>query len=142
MVTPVCVAWQKHAIAPHALAWQDATLARFGALGRGLPAHIPRVNLVTPLPPAWQYSIVTPPPLAWQCLTLEKSYLFHTNSDGDEFYTKIVALNEIYNFIVLSFFIWIHQYAKIINLNFWHHIKHFNSIGSSLTWHVYHGSTN
>ena len=85
-----------------------ATLARFGALGRGLPAHIPRVNLVTPLPPAWQYSLVTPPPLAWQGLTLEKSYLFHTNSDGDDFYTKIVALNEIYNFIVLSFFIWSH----------------------------------
>ena len=29
-----------------------ATLAHFGVLGRGLPAHIPRVNLVTPLSPA------------------------------------------------------------------------------------------
>ena len=37
-------------------------------------------------------------------LILEKSYLFHTKSDGDEFYTKIVALNEIYNFVVLNFF--------------------------------------
>ena len=54
--------------------------------------------------PAWQYSLVTPPPLAWQGLTLEKLYLFHMNSDGDDFYTKIVALNEIYNFVVLIFF--------------------------------------
>ena len=40
-------------------------------------------------------ALVAPPPLAWQCLTLEKPYLFHTNSDEDDFYMKIVALNEI-----------------------------------------------
>jgi hypothetical protein len=44
-------------------------------------------------------------PLARQGLSLEKLYLFHTNSDGDDFYMKIIALNEIYNFLVLSFFI-------------------------------------
>jgi hypothetical protein len=27
-------------------------------------------------------------------------------SDEDELYMKIVALDEIYNFVVLSFFIW------------------------------------
>ena len=37
--------------------------------------------------------------------TLEKLYIFHTISDEDDFYIKIVALNEIYNFLVLSFFI-------------------------------------
>jgi ribulose bisphosphate carboxylase small subunit len=29
-------------------------------------------------------------------------------SDEDELYIKIVALDEIYNFVVLSFFIWWH----------------------------------
>jgi hypothetical protein len=37
--------------------------------------------------------------------TLEKLYLFHTISDEDDFYMKIVALDEIYNFLVFSFFI-------------------------------------
>jgi hypothetical protein len=27
-------------------------------------------------------------------------------SNEDTFYTKVVALNEIYNFLVLSFYIW------------------------------------
>ena len=34
---------------------------------------------------------------------LEKLYLFHTNSDEDDFYMKIVALEKIYNFLVLVF---------------------------------------
>jgi hypothetical protein len=29
-------------------------------------------------------------------------------SDEDDFYMKIVALDEIYNFLVFSFFIWDH----------------------------------
>ena len=33
-----------------------------------------------------------------------KIIFFHTNSDGDNFYMKIVSLNEIYNFVVLNFF--------------------------------------
>ena len=37
--------------------------------------------------------------------TLEKLYLFHTILDKDDFYIKIVALDEIYNFLVFSFFI-------------------------------------
>ena len=36
---------------------------------------------------------------------LEKLYLFHTISDEDDFYIKIVALHEIYIFLVFSFFI-------------------------------------
>ena len=42
----------------------------------------------------------TPP--AQQDLILEKSNSFHTNSDENDFYIKIIALNEIYNFVVLS----------------------------------------
>jgi len=38
-----------------------------------------------------------------QDLILGKSYIFHKTSDEGEFYIKIVALNKIYNFIVLSF---------------------------------------
>jgi hypothetical protein len=37
-------------------------------------------------------------------LTLEKLYFFHTISDKDDFYTKIIVLDEIYNFLVFSFF--------------------------------------
>ena len=36
---------------------------------------------------------------------LEKLYLFHTILDEDDFYMKIVALDEIYNFLAFSFFI-------------------------------------
>ena len=36
---------------------------------------------------------------------LEKLYLFHTISDEDDFYMKIIALDEIYNFLVLGFII-------------------------------------
>jgi hypothetical protein len=35
----------------------------------------------------------------------QKLYLFHTISDEDDFYIKIVALDEIYDFLVLSFLI-------------------------------------
>jgi hypothetical protein len=37
------------------------------------------------------------------CSTLEKSYVFHTTSDEKDFYMKLVALNEIYNFLILRF---------------------------------------
>jgi hypothetical protein len=37
-------------------------------------------------------------------LTLEKLYFFHTISDKDDFYMKIIAFDEIYNFLVFSFF--------------------------------------
>jgi hypothetical protein len=30
------------------------------------------------------------------------------NSDGDQLYTKVVAFDEIYNFVVQNFFIWSH----------------------------------
>ena len=36
-------------------------------------------------------------------LNLRKLYLFHTTLDEYDFYMKIVALNEIYNFLVLTF---------------------------------------
>jgi hypothetical protein len=35
----------------------------------------------------------------------QKLPLFHTISDEDDFYIKIVALDEIYDFLVLSFFL-------------------------------------
>jgi hypothetical protein len=47
-----------------------------------------------------------------QDLTLEKSYIFHTTLDEDNFYMKIIALDEIYNFLVLSFSIWIVKMLK------------------------------
>jgi hypothetical protein len=34
------------------------------------------------------------------------------NSDGDKIYMKIVAFDEIYNFVVWTFFIWSHLVAK------------------------------
>jgi hypothetical protein len=40
--------------------------------------------------------------LTWR--NLEKIYFFHTILDEDDHYIKIVALDEIYNFLVLSFF--------------------------------------
>ena len=36
---------------------------------------------------------------------LEKLYFFHTISNEDDLYMKIIALNKIYNFLVLRFFI-------------------------------------
>jgi hypothetical protein len=35
----------------------------------------------------------------------QKLYLFHMNSDKDDFYIKTIALDEIYDFLVLSFLI-------------------------------------
>jgi hypothetical protein len=35
----------------------------------------------------------------------QKLYLFHTISDEDDFYIKIIAVDEIYDFLVLSFLI-------------------------------------
>jgi hypothetical protein len=37
--------------------------------------------------------------------TLEKSYHFLVMFDEDDFYMKLLALGEIYNFLVLRFFI-------------------------------------
>jgi hypothetical protein len=37
---------------------------------------------------------------------LEKSYVSYAVSNVDIFNIKVVAVNETYNFIVLSFFIW------------------------------------
>ena len=31
------------------------------------------------------------------------------DSDGDKIYTKIIDLNEIYNFVIQTFFIWNHS---------------------------------
>jgi len=38
-------------------------------------------------------------------VNFKKSYLFHATSDEDDFYMKIVALNEIFSFIVSRFLI-------------------------------------
>ena len=40
------------------------------------------------------------------------------NWDVDKLYTKIVNLNEIYNFVVQNFFIRSHLGAQIIDTNF------------------------
>ena len=40
------------------------------------------------------------------------------NSDGDKLYMKIVDLDEIYNFVVQTFFSWSHLGAQIIDTNF------------------------
>ena len=40
------------------------------------------------------------------------------NLDGDKFYMKIVYLDEIYNFVVQTFFIQIYLGAQIIDTNF------------------------
>ena len=40
------------------------------------------------------------------------------NSDEDKLYMKIVDLDEIYNFVVQTFFIWIHLGAQMIDTNF------------------------
>ena len=37
------------------------------------------------------------------------------NLDGDKLYMKIVDLDEIYNFVVQTFFIWSHLDAQLIN---------------------------
>ena len=37
------------------------------------------------------------------------------NLDGDKLYIKIVDLDEIYNFVVQTFFIWSHLGAQIID---------------------------
>ena len=105
LVAPVCVAWQKYAVAPHALAWQDCHVGMLRSARKGSASSYSTCQSCHATPTGVTVQPCHATPLAWQGLTLEKSYLFHTNSDGDDFYTKIVALNEIYNFIVLSFFI-------------------------------------
>jgi hypothetical protein len=43
---------------------------------------------------------------------LRKIVFFHTTSDEDDFYMKIISLDEIYNFLVLNVFIWDYEDAK------------------------------
>ena len=51
-----------------------------------------------------KFEIRFKPNLAPKSPALEKLYHFRTISDKDNFYMKIVALDEIYNFLVFSFF--------------------------------------
>jgi hypothetical protein len=37
-------------------------------------------------------------------------------SDGDEIYTKIVAFDDIYNFVVQTFFIWSHLRIQKVDI--------------------------
>jgi hypothetical protein len=48
-------------------------------------------------------------------VTLEKLYLSYTISNKDNFYIKVVARNEIYKFIVLSFLFKILKMPKYNN---------------------------
>ena len=78
--------------------------ARSGALGRGLAAYISRVKLVaTPTGVTVKFCHATRAGVTRP--DLRKIIFFHSNSDEDNYYMKIVVLNEIYNFVVLSFFI-------------------------------------
>ena len=76
---------------------------------RGTICHVgqrfPHGILAAPQPLTRQHCSDAPSSLAWQDTTLEKLYLFHMISDEDDLYMKIIDLDEIYNFIVLSFFI-------------------------------------
>ena len=63
-------------------------------------------NLAAPLSLARQHCSAAPTRMAQQGATLEKLNIFHTISDEDDLYIKIAALNEIYNFLVLRFFIY------------------------------------
>jgi hypothetical protein len=38
------------------------------------------------------------------------------NSDRDEIYTKIVAFDDIYNFVIQSFFIWSHLRTQKVDI--------------------------
>jgi hypothetical protein len=81
--------WPKHAVAPHAsprheLPYRTRIFSHATAVGA---AHC-----------------TMPSRLVRQAATLENLYLFHTILDKDDLYMKIVALAEIYNFLVLSFF--------------------------------------
>ena len=44
---------------------------------------------------------------------IKKFITFYTKLDGKKLYMKIVALNEIYNFVVDHFFIWDHLDIQI-----------------------------
>jgi hypothetical protein len=64
-------------------------------------------NLVMPLPMARKYYFHA----SGICVTrlnstLEKIYIVHMTLDEDDFHMRIGEINEIYSFIVLSFFIW------------------------------------
>jgi hypothetical protein len=62
-------------------------------------------------------------------LNLRKSYLFHKPSAGDFFFTKNVTLDEVYNFLVLSF-------PFVTNLQ--QHIKHIQGIVTLEKSYIYH----
>jgi hypothetical protein len=47
-------------------------------------------------------------------IVLEKLYIPYMVSNEDTYYMKNVALNEIYNFLVLSFLFWGNEDAKKI----------------------------
>jgi hypothetical protein len=52
------------------------------------------------------YKVSTP---KWSCISacrIRKIIYFCMDSNEDIIYIKVVALNEIYNFVVLSFYIW------------------------------------
>ena len=48
-----------------------------------------------------------------ESLTLENLYLFHTISDEDFFYIKVVALDEIYNFLDFFLFEIVKMFKKV-----------------------------
>jgi hypothetical protein len=62
--------------------------------------------------------------MTWQGSTLKK--LYHTTSDDDNFYIKIVAFNEYLELsgIEIFFSIWGHYDAQKDNMKFWQHINH------------------
>jgi hypothetical protein len=64
---------------------------------------------------------------------LEKSYLFHTASDEDDSYIKAIALDEIYNFLVLSFYLKSLSWSKNI-IKFQQHINNFLVFVDVLWW--------
>jgi hypothetical protein len=48
-------------------------------------------------------------------ISFHKFVFFCLNSDGGKLYMKIVAFDKIYNFVVQSFYIWIHHHIQIID---------------------------
>ena len=56
--------------------------------------------------------------MTWTTHFEKKIITNYMNSDGDKFYMKIVDLDEIYNFVVQTVFIWSLIVAKITNKSF------------------------
>jgi hypothetical protein len=84
-------------------------------------------SIVAPLPP-FQLAVATvthrrycsgfllPFPVAAGTTSLRKIITFWYDSDEDKIYTKIVTFDEIYNFVVQTFFIWNHLWTQKINV--------------------------